>query len=134
MAKKVMDHLGGVSGKTIAVLGLSFKPNTDDMRAAPSITIISLLQKNGAKIRAFDPEAMQEAKQELDDVDYAENAYDCVNGADALVIVTEWDQFRALDMDKVKSLLKEPNVVDLRNIYTSTVMSELGINYTSIGR
>ncbi len=134
MAKKVMDHLGGVDGKTIAVLGLAFKPNTDDMRAAPSITIISLLQKNGANIRAYDPEAMSEAKKELEDVHYAKNAYDCVDGADALVIVTEWDQFRALDMAKVKALLKEPNVVDLRNIYTSDVMRELGINYTSIGR
>ena len=134
MAKKVMDHLDGVDGKTIAVLGLAFKPNTDDMRAAPSITIISLLQKNGAKIRAYDPEAMQEAKKELEDVHYAENAYDCVDGADALVIVTEWDEFRALDIAKVKTLLKTPNVVDLRNIYTSDVMSELGVNYTSVGR
>ena len=134
MAKKVIDHLGGVDGKTIAVLGLAFKPNTDDMRAAPSITIISLLQKNGANIRAYDPEAMSEAREELEDVHYAENAYDCVDGADALVLITEWDQFRALDMAKVKALLKQPNVVDLRNIYTSEIMSDLGINYTSVGR
>jgi len=134
MAKKVIDHLGNVDGKTIAILGLSFKPNTDDMREAPSITIVSLLQKNGANIRAYDPEAMQEAKTELENVVYAENAYDCVEGADALVIVTEWDQFRALDMLKVKALLKEPNVIDLRNIYTSEVMNELGINYVSVGR
>ena len=129
-----MDHLGGVEGKTIAVLGLAFKPNTDDMRDAPSITIISLLQKNGATIRAYDPEAMGEAKGELDNITYAKNAYDCVDGADALVLVTEWVQFRALDMSKVKALLKQPNVVDLRNIYTSDVMSEMGINYTSVGR
>ncbi len=134
MAKKVIDHLGGVDGKTIAVLGLAFKPNTDDMRAAPSITIISLLQKNGAKIRAYDPEAMIEAQKELDGVTYAENAYACVDGADALVLITEWDQFRALDMAKVKALLKQPNVVDLRNIYTSDVMEDMGINYTSVGR
>jgi len=134
MAKKVMDHLGGVDGKTIAILGLAFKPNTDDMRDAPSITITSLLQKNGAKIRAYDPEAMIEAKKELEDVLYAENAYDCIDGADALVIVTEWDEFRALDMEKVKALLKAPNVIDLRNIYTSDVMTSLGLNYTSVGR
>ena len=134
MAKKIMDHLGGVEGKTIAVLGLAFKPNTDDMRDAPSITIISLLQKNGATIRAYDPEAMGEAKGELDNIIYAKNAYDCVDGADALVLVTEWDQFRALDMSKVKALLKQPNVVDLRNIYTSAVMEEMGLNYTSVGR
>ena len=134
MAKKVMDHMGGVDGKTIAVLGLAFKPNTDDMRDAPSITIISLLQKNGAQIRAYDPEAMGEARKELDNVHYAESAYDCIDGADGLVIVTEWDQFRALDMAKVKSLLNKPDIVDLRNIYTSNVMRELGINYTSVGR
>jgi len=128
------DEKSAWHGKTIAVLGLAFKPNTDDMRAAPSITIISQLQKNGAKIRAFDPEAMGEAKTELEDVEYAKNAYDCVDGADALVIVTEWDQFRALDMAKVKALLKEPNVVDLRNIYTSDVLEDMGINYTSVGR
>lgn len=134
MAKKIMDHMDGVDGKTIAVLGLAFKPNTDDMRAAPSITIISLLQKNGALIRAYDPEAMDEAKAELEAVHYAKDAYDCVDGADALVIVTEWDEFRALDLSKVKALLKKPNVIDLRNIYTSAVMEEMGLNYTSVGR
>ncbi len=134
MAKKVMDHLDGVDGKTIAVLGLAFKPNTDDMREAPAITIISLLQKNGAKIRAYDPEAMGEAKKTLDKVIYAENAYDCLANSDALVIVTEWDEFRALDLKRVKSLLSAPNVIDLRNIYSSDVMSELGINYVSVGR
>ncbi len=134
MAKKIMDHLGGVDGKTIAVLGLAFKPNTDDMRAAPSITIISLLQKNGANVRAYDPEAMDEAQKELENVAYASNAYDCIDGADALVLLTEWDQFRALDMKRVKTLLKTPNVIDLRNIYTSDDISELGINYVSVGR
>jgi len=134
MAKKIIDHLGDINGKTIAVLGLSFKPNTDDMRDAPSIVIISQLQKNGANIRAYDPEAMDEAKKELSGVDYAKNAYDCIKGADALVIITEWDQFRALDLEKVKASLKEPNVVDLRNIYTSSVMEDMGINYVSVGR
>ncbi len=134
MAKKVKDALGGVSGKTIAILGLAFKPNTDDMRAAPSITIINQLQKNGARVRAYDPEAMTEAKKELDNVDYADDAYDCIDGADAVVIVTEWDQFRALDMKRVKSLLSAPNIVDLRNIYTPDDMAELGINYVSVGR
>jgi len=134
MAKKVMDAMDGVSGKTIAILGLAFKPNTDDMRDAPSITIINQLQKNGAKIRAYDPEAMKEAEKELSDVTYAKNAYDCVTGADALVLVTEWDQFRALDMNRVKSLLNAPNVIDLRNIYNSDDIKSLGINYVSVGR
>jgi len=134
MAKKIIDHMGSVDGKTIAVLGLAFKPNTDDMRDAPSITIISMLQKNGAKIRAYDPESMEEAKKSLDGVSYAENAYDCMEGADALVIITEWDEFRALDMNRAKTLLSEPNVIDLRNIYPLHDMKTLGINYVSVGR
>ncbi len=134
MAKKIIDHLGSVDGKTIAVLGLAFKPNTDDMRDAPSITIISMLQKNGAIIRAYDPESMVEARKSLDNVSYAENAYDCMEGADALVIITEWDEFRALDMNRVKSLLTEPNVIDLRNIYPLYDMKTLGIKYISVGR
>ncbi|NNE57303.1 MAG: UDP-glucose/GDP-mannose dehydrogenase family protein [Hellea sp.] len=134
MAKKIIDHLGKVDGKTVAILGLAFKPNTDDMREAPSITIINQLQKKGAKIRAYDPKSMHEAEKELENVEYASGAYDCITGADAMVIVTEWDQFRALNMQRVKSLLKSPDVIDLRNIYTSHVMKELGINYVSVGR
>ena len=134
MAKKIIDHMGSVDGKTISVLGLAFKPNTDDMRDAPSITIISLLQKNGATIRAYDPEANEEAQKSLNDVYYAESSYDCIDGADAVVIITEWDEFRALDMDRVKSLLKEPNIIDLRNIYASFDMKKMGINYIGIGQ
>lgn len=134
MAKKVIDHLDGVDGKTIAILGLAFKPNTDDMREAPSITIINQLQKNGAIIKAYDPEAMDEAQKELKNVELTKNPYDCAEGADALVIITEWDQFRALDLNRIKSGLNAPNIVDLRNIYTSRDMRELGINYVSVGR
>ena len=135
MAGKVIAACGGdVSGKTIAVLGLAFKPNTDDMRDAPSLDIIPALQKAGAKISAFDPEAMEEASHMLSDVRYADNAYDSLSGADALVIITEWDQFRALDMDRIKTSLSAPIIIDLRNIYRPDEMAELGFDYTSIGR
>lgn len=135
MAGKVIAACGGgVLGKTIAVLGLAFKPNTDDMRDAPSLDIIPDLQKAGAKIRAFDPEAMDEASHMLSGVDYADNPYDCLEGADALVIITEWDQFRALDLSRVKKSLSAPIIVDLRNIYSPEEMEKLGFDYTSIGR
>lgn len=135
MASKVVKACGGdVKGKTIAILGLAFKPNTDDMRASPSLDIIQNLQHNGAKIQAFDPEAMQEAETLLTDVDFKENVYDTIENAEALVIVTEWDQFRALDLARVKSLLREPIIVDLRNIYVPQEMRELGFHYISIGR
>src|SRR5205823_664162 len=118
MARKVIAVCGGnVRGSTIAVLGLTFKPNTDDMREAPSIALITALQDAGARIRAYDPEGMKQARAVLENVEYAENAYSCIDGADALVIVTEWDAFRALDLDRVKSLLERPIIVDLRNIY-----------------
>jgi len=125
---------GDLSRKTIAVLGLAFKPNTDDMRDAPSLTIIPRLQDKGATIRAYDPESMHEAKEQLTGVTYTENAYDCIKGANALVIITEWDQFRALDMTRVKNALADPNVIDLRNIYKPELMRSLGFNYTSVGR
>lgn len=134
MAKKIIDHLGSVDRMTIAILGLAFKPNTDDMRDAPSLTIISLLQKNGAKIRAYDPASMNEAQKILENVTYANSAYECLEDADALVIITEWDEFRALDMVRVKSLMRQSNVIDLRNIYDKDDMIEQGLNYTSIGR
>jgi UDPglucose 6-dehydrogenase len=135
VARKVTTACGGsVRGKTIAILGLTFKPNTDDMRDAPSIAVIRYLQDNGARVRAYDPKGMEQAKAELTNVEYASNAYDCIAGADALCILTEWEQFRALDLDRIKSLLKAPVIVDLRNIYKPDDMRRRGYTYYSIGR
>jgi UDPglucose 6-dehydrogenase len=135
MARKVIAACGGaVRGKTIAMLGLTFKPNTDDMRDAPSLAIVPALQDNGAIIRAYDPEGTEQAKAMLENVEFAKSAYAAIEGADALVLVTEWDAFRALDLKRVKSLLKEPIVVDLRNVYSPDEMKKLGFAYTSIGR
>ncbi|MDE2361399.1 MAG: UDP-glucose/GDP-mannose dehydrogenase family protein [Hyphomicrobiales bacterium] len=135
MARKVIAACGGsVRGKTIALLGLTFKPNTDDMRDAPSLAIIPALQDNGAKVRAYDPEGMEQARPLLDNVELAASAYAAIEGADALVLVTEWDAFRALDLRKIKTLLRSPIVVDLRNVYAPDEMRKLGFEYTSIGR
>jgi UDPglucose 6-dehydrogenase len=135
MATKIVDACGGsVAGKTIAILGLAFKPNTDDMREAPSLVIIEELKKAGATIRAFDPEAMEQAKTMMDGIAFAQNAYECVAGADALAIVTEWDAFRALDLDRVKGAMKSPTVIDLRNIYRPDDMRKRGFSYISVGR
>ena len=135
MADKIIEACGGtVEGKTIAILGLTFKPNTDDMRDAPSLTIIDKLQKNGAKICGYDPQGTEEAKKLLNDVVYCSDAYQCVEGSDALVIVTEWDEFRALDMERVKTSMNTPIVVDLRNIYRPEEMMANGIKYISVGR
>lgn len=134
MASKVASALGGdVSGKTIGVLGLTFKPNTDDMRDAPSLDIIPALQAMGAKVQAFDPEG-HEARHMLADVDFKDGPYDVAQGADALVMITEWDQFRALDLDRLKLLMKAPVMVDLRNIYRPDDMKARGFKYVSIGR
>jgi UDPglucose 6-dehydrogenase len=135
MAGKVIKAMGGdVSGKTIGVLGLAFKQNTDDMRDAPSLDIVPALIEAGAKIKAFDPEAMEEAAKLMDGLEYADNAYEAVNGADAMIILTEWDQFRALDLERIKASLKSDIVVDLRNIYSPEDMAKRGFEYTSIGR
>jgi UDPglucose 6-dehydrogenase len=135
MAKRVIKAAGGsVAGKRIALLGLAFKPNTDDMRDAPSIDIIHGLQAAGASIVAYDPESMDQAKSLFKDVTYAQTAYACVEQADALVIITEWEQFRALDMPRVKGMMRSPVIVDLRNIYRSDEMLKLGFHYSSIGR
>lgn len=135
MAGKVIKAMGGdVSGKTIGVLGLAFKQNTDDMRDAPSLDIVPALIEAGATIKAFDPEAMGEAAKLMDGLNYAENAYEAVDGADAMIILTEWDQFRALDLDRIKASLNSDVVVDLRNIYTPEDMAKRGFEYTSIGR
>jgi len=135
MAQKIIEACGGdVSGKTIAILGLAFKPNTDDMRDAASLTILPILQKHGATIKAFDPEAMDESKHMLTNITYSKDAYDCIKGADAAVILTEWDVFRAIDIHKIKSLLKSPTIIDLRNIYNCAEMKKHGIVFTGIGK
>ena len=135
MAGRVVDALDGdVRGKTIAVLGLAFKPNTDDMRDAPALDIIPALQAMGAKIQAFDPEAMHEAQKLLTGIDYKTGPYEALEGADAMVLITEWDRFRALDLDRVKALLKTPVVVDLRNVYSPEQVRAAGLRYSSIGR
>ena len=135
MGRKVIQAMGGnARGKTVAVLGLTFKPNTDDMREAPAIAIVQTLQDAGATVRAFDPVGMDQAKQVIGNVDYADSAYAAIDGADALVIVTEWDAFRALDLKRVKSLLKSPVFVDLRNIYPAEEVARAGLEYTSVGR
>jgi len=135
MARKVSGALGGqLRGKTVAVLGLTFKPDTDDMREAPSIPLITGLCDMGAKVRAFDPAGMEQARQELPEIEYCEDAYTCAHGADALVIVTEWVQFRALDLHRLKKEMKQPVIVDLRNIYRREDMEALGFVYASVGR
>ena len=135
MAEKVIKAMGGdVEGKTIGVLGLAFKQNTDDMRDAPSLDIVPALMEAGATVRAYDPEAMHEASKLMSGIEYADSAYEAIKGADAMVIITEWDQFRALDLDRVKEMLKGNVVVDLRNIYAPEMMSVRGFNYTSVGR
>ena len=135
MGRKVIKACGGsVKNRTIALLGLAFKPNTDDIRDSPSVAIIQVLQDAGAKVRAYDPEAMDNAKAVIEGVEYASSAYACLDRADAMVLVTEWDMFRALDIAKIKQLLKQPIVVDLRNVYQPEDMLQAGIAYVSIGR
>ncbi|HTW36279.1 MAG TPA: UDP-glucose/GDP-mannose dehydrogenase family protein [Rhizomicrobium sp.] len=133
MADKIVEAFGDMKGKTIAVLGLTFKPNTDDMRDAPSLVIVPKLQAAGARIRAYDPEGAAEAKKVLE-IETCSDAYEAISGADGVVILTEWNEFRALDLDRVKSLLKRPLMVDLRNIYRPAQMAEAGFTYVSVGR
>ena len=135
MSRKVATALGGEArGKTVAVLGLTFKPNTDDMRDAPSIALITGLHDMGAKVRAFDPAGMEQAKKLLPDVTFCEDPYTCAIGADALVIVTEWEEFRALDFDQLKAAMAHAVIVDLRNIYRPEDMAKHGFAYSSVGR
>jgi UDPglucose 6-dehydrogenase len=135
MATRVIDMLGGsAKGKTIAMLGLAFKPNTDDMRDAPSLTVIPALQAAGATVRAYDPASQHEAEKMLSGVIYCKDAYDTADGADILVLMTEWNQFRALDMAALKGRLKAPLFLDLRNVYRGVDMQEAGFTYRSIGR
>lgn len=135
LAARVQAAMGGaVAGKTIAVLGLTFKPNTDDMRDAPSLDLVPGLQAMGANIRAFDPEGSQEASKLFDNVVYATNPYECATGADALVVVTEWDQFRGLDLTRIKQAMTGDVLVDFRNIYRRATAQVAGFRYTGIGR
>lgn len=135
MARKIIDAFGGdVSGKTIAVLGVTFKPNTDDMRESPSLDILPALQKAGATLRAYDPEGMEEAGQMMPGITWCDDAYQAMEGADGAAILTEWNAFRALDLGRVKELLSEPLLVDLRNIYSLDEMRNAGMRYVSIGR
>jgi UDPglucose 6-dehydrogenase len=135
MARKVASVFGGMlRGKTISVLGLTFKPNTDDMRESPSIPLITALQDLGAKIRAYDPEGMEQSKTELSEICYCDGPYSCAESADALVIVTEWEQFRALDLDRLKRVMAHPIIIDLRNIYEPQDVIAHGFRYESIGR
>jgi UDPglucose 6-dehydrogenase len=135
MARKVAHALGGeLRGKTVAVLGLTFKPNTDDMRESPSIPLITALQDMGAKVRAYDPEGMEQAKSMVGNVAFCQDAYSCAQGASALVIVTEWEQFRALDFGRLKEIMERPVLVDLRNIYRPEDVARAGFAYESVGR
>ncbi|MFD0946945.1 UDP binding domain-containing protein, partial [Sphingomonas canadensis] len=135
MGRKVIKAMGGdVRGKTVGILGLTFKPNTDDMRDAPSLSIIAALQDAGAKVKAYDPEGFEQARPLLPGVTFSDSAYDAADGADALVIVTEWDAFRALDLTRLKELLNAPLLVDLRNIYPPADAKRAGLNLVSIGK
>ncbi|MEJ7624839.1 MAG: UDP-glucose/GDP-mannose dehydrogenase family protein [Pyrinomonadaceae bacterium] len=134
MIPKIEKLVGDLAGKKIGVLGLSFKPETDDMRESPAIEIINELVARGATVTAFDPVAMDEARHSLPDIGYADDEYAAIDGADALVIITEWNQFRALDMEKVKRLLRQAKIADLRNIYEPADMREMGFEYVGVGR
>ncbi len=135
MADKVVAGCNGtVAGKTIALLGLTFKPDTDDMREAPSLDIVAALQQQGARLRAFDPEGIDEARKLMTGVEWCADAYEAMDDADALVIITEWNEFRALDLDRMIGLLKQPVMIDLRNIYVPDQMAAAGIKYSCIGR
>lgn len=135
MARRIAKAMGGdITGKRVGILGITFKPNTDDMRDAPSLDVIPMLQAMGATVQAYDPEGRHEAEKLLSGVDFKSGPYEAIEGADAVAILTEWDQFRALDLDRVKSLLKAPVVVDLRNIYRPDDMAARGFTYVGIGR
>jgi UDPglucose 6-dehydrogenase len=135
MVRKITDACGGsIAGKTIAVLGVTFKPNTDDMRDSPSLVIVPALQGEGAKVRAFDPEGMREARKLLPGVEWCQDAYDAIAGADAMVVVTEWNEFRGLDLERARELMRRPLIVDLRNIFDPAQVAAAGFAYAGIGR
>jgi UDPglucose 6-dehydrogenase len=134
MVNKIVEKVGDLKGKTIGILGLSFKPNTNDIRESSSIAIIQGLLDMGAKIKAFDPTAMEEAKAILPQIEYGKDAYDVAKGVDALVLATEWNQFRRLDLQRIKELLNRPVFIDLRNVYDPDQMKQLGFFYCGVGR
>jgi UDPglucose 6-dehydrogenase len=135
MTSKIMAACGeNLANKKLAILGLTFKPNTDDMRESPSLEIIPALQKAGAKVVAFDPKGMEEAKKHFTNIDFASDAYSAMQGTDAVIILTEWNEFRGLDLKRIKSLLRTPLIIDLRNIYTVQEIEKHGFTYHSIGR
>lgn len=135
MVRKITEACGGsVAGKTIAILGVTFKPNTDDMRESPSLVIIPALQGEGAVVRAFDPEGMREAKKLLPDVVWCQDGYHAMEGADAVVILTEWNEFRGLDLERARGLMREPRIIDLRNIFDPAQVAKAGFSYVSVGR
>jgi len=134
MARKVAAAVGNLRGKTIAILGLTFKPNTDDMREAPSVPLVTALQDFGARVRAYDPVGIEQARSVLQNVTFCDGPYACAEGAHAVVIVTEWEQFRALDLDRLKAVMAAPVVIDLRNIYRPEEMVGRGFIYESVGR
>jgi UDPglucose 6-dehydrogenase len=134
MLAKIKKLVGNLEGSTVAVLGLAFKPETDDMREAPALDIIRSIVESGASVRAYDPVAMTQAAKILPDIEYAADEYDAVQGAEVLVFVTEWNQFRALDMTRIRDLMKTPRIADLRNIYEPEDMRELGFEYVGVGR
>jgi UDPglucose 6-dehydrogenase len=135
MARKVSEALGGsLRGRRLAVLGLTFKPKTDDMREAPSLSLIQALQDLGGEVRAYDPAGLEQARKVLTKVEFCEDEYACAAGADAVIIVTEWEQFRALDLPRLKGIVREPVIVDLRNIYRPEEVCQHGFRYVGVGR
>jgi UDPglucose 6-dehydrogenase len=138
-AKRVVDKAknllkGGVKGKTVGILGLSFKPDTDDMRDAPSVTIINALKKEGVLVKAYDPIAVENAKKLIEGIEFCDSPYDALKGCDLAIILTEWDEFKELDFEKIKKLMKNPNILDTRNIYDPLKVKELGFSYQGVGR
>ena len=134
MVKKIEGIVGNLHGKTVGILGLSYKPNTDDVRDSPSIEIIQKLQDRGVRIRCYDPQAMNNARRVLKDVTFCSDPYDTAKECDALVLGTEWNEFRKLDLDRLRQLLSAPVIVDLRNIYEPAEMKRRGYRYTGVGR
>ena len=134
MVQKIEERAGALEGKTIGVLGLAFKPNTNDIRESSAVTIIQTLLKKGARVRAYDPAAMEEARVLVPGVEFGKDAYDTAQGCNALVLATEWNQFRRLDLQQIKALMKTPIFIDLRNVYDPDQMKRLGFNYCGVGR
>ena len=134
LVPKLKKYLPSLDGKKLAVWGLSFKPRTDDVRDSPALTVIDQLHEEYANVSAYDPEGMEKAKEKLVNVDYCSNSYDAVKDADALLVLTEWDEFRNVDLERVKSLMKQPIIYDGRNIFNPEKVRDLGFTYLSVGR